>query len=110
MAHLLTSASTLMCPHGGTVTITTSNSRSMAAGTPLVRAGDTFTVAGCPFVLPGGAPHPCVRVQWIQSTTRDKAGGDAALNEQSVGLCQAADQAPQGTVQVVVTQPRVAGR
>jgi hypothetical protein len=109
MVHLLTSASTLMCPHGGSVSITTSNSRAKA-GAPLVRAGDTYTVAGCPFTLPGGAPHPCVRVQWIQPTTRDKAGGDAALNEQSVGLCLAADQAPQGTVQVVATQPRVAGR
>jgi hypothetical protein len=99
MANLLTTASQLMCPHGGTVTIVTSNVRSTAGGSPIVRSNDTFTVVGCVFA-PGAVPHVCVRVQWVQPATQSRAGGD----------CLAADQAPQGTCQIVATQPRVSGR
>ena len=98
MADLLTTASQLMCPHGGTVTVVTSNTRSTAGGSAVVRSNDTFTVVGC------------VRIQWIQPATQSRAGGDFTLTQQSVGLCLAADQAPQGTDQVVATQPRVSGR
>ncbi len=109
MAGLLTTSSQLMCPHGGTVTIISAGTSLQAAGSPIVRSGDTFTVAGCPFTL-GSLPHPCVRVQWLQPATQNQAGGDFALTEQSVGMCLAADQAPQGTVQIVAAQPKAAGR
>ena len=109
MASLLTTSSQLMCPHGGTVMICTSSSSAQAAGSPIVRANDTFTVAGCPFTL-GISPHPCVLVQWIQPAAQNQCGGDFVLTEQSVGMCLAADQAPQGTVQVVVAQPKAGGR
>jgi hypothetical protein len=109
MADLLTTASQLMCPHGGTVTVVTSNTRSTAGGSAVVRSTDTFTVAGCVFTL-ATVPHVCVRVQWVQPAAQSRAGGDFTLTQQSVGLCLAADQAPQGTDQVVATQPRVSGR
>jgi hypothetical protein len=110
MAGLLTTSSQLTCPHGGMVTIVSVDTRSRAAGSPIVRSGDTFTVAGCSFTLPAGPPHPCVRVQWLQPATQNHAGGDFALTEQSVGMCLAADQAPQGTVQIVAAQPKASGR
>jgi hypothetical protein len=109
MSGLLTTASTLMCPHGGTVTIISSNTQITAAGSPIVVAGDTFTVAGCPFPLPG-PPHPCVSVKWVSPATGSKVSGGATLTEASVGLCVAADQAPQGTVLIVATQASVSGR
>ncbi len=62
MSNLLTTASVLMCPHGGSVTATSSNTRA-EAGDYLVRMSDTFTIAGCAFALPSGTPHPCVRIQ-----------------------------------------------
>jgi len=109
MANLLTTSSQLMCPHGGTVTISTSNSAAQAAGSPIVRSNDTFTVAGCPFTI-GPAAHPCTQVQWIQPAAQNRCGGDFVVTEQSAGMCTAADQAPQGTVQVVVAQPTTGGR
>jgi hypothetical protein len=109
MPGLLTTASTLMCPHGGTVTATTSNTRAKTAAGFLLRASDTFLVAGCPFIL-GLVPHPCVRVQWVQPAARGKAAGDFLLTEASVGLCIAPDSAPQGTVLVVATAPDVQGQ
>jgi hypothetical protein len=108
MAGLLNAASVLMCPHGGTVTASTSNTRARAAGGFILRARDTFTIAGCPLNV-SGAPHPCVRVQWVVASPRTRVMSDAALTAESVGLCLAADGAPQGTAQVVTTQPRVTG-
>jgi hypothetical protein len=110
MGRFLTVSSTLQCPHGGSVSISTTNTRAKADGGFIARATDTFTIAGCPFTLPSGTPHPCVRVDWVTSARRvDAAHGDA-LVEDSVGLCLAADGAPQGTVLVANTQLRAKGR
>ncbi|HVZ52509.1 MAG TPA: hypothetical protein VG986_11110 [Pseudolabrys sp.] len=109
MPSLLTTSSVLMCPHGGTVTASSSNTQAKA-GDFIVRPSDTFTIAGCPFTLPSGTPHPCMTVQWVKSTLRCKAGGDFALAQDSVGLCLAGDQAPQGTVLIQSTQARVSGQ
>jgi hypothetical protein len=105
----LTAASTLMCPHGGLVTIIPANSRALAGGAPMATAADAFVVAGCAFTLPGPVPSPCVQVQWIVPGLRVKAGGGPGLDAGSVGLCLGATGAPQGPVLVQSTQPRVTG-
>lgn len=110
MASLLTTNSVLMCPHGGTVTATTTNTRAQVGGGFLVRASDTFVIAGCPFTIPSGVVHPCVTVQWVVPATRSQAGGDFTLTEESVGLCLGPDGAPQGTVLISSTQPQVSGQ
>jgi hypothetical protein len=94
-----------MCPHGGTVTGVPGATKAQADGT-LLRASDTFTIAGCAFNVTG-APQPCTTVQWVLSALRVKHGGDFVLNESSVGLCLG--PAPQGTVIVSATQAKVAG-
>ena len=109
MPGLLNASSILMCPHGGTVTIITSNTRVMAGAISVVRSSDTFMIAGCPFIHRPG-PAPCVQVQWVQPAARSQAGGDFTLTEESVGLCVAVDLAVQGTVLIVFTQPQVAGQ
>jgi hypothetical protein len=107
MPKLLTTASTLTCPHGGTVQIVGTN-RTTTATAPLALATDTYLVVGCPFVLVI-PPHPCVRVAWLATAQRVKVNGEAVLNEASVGLCYAADNAPQGAVVVAATQQKVDG-
>jgi hypothetical protein len=107
MAGFLTISSIMMCPHGGQVQAVTTNSRVQAGGDSMLRASDTFLIAGCPFNVV--VPHPCVRVQWVQPSGRTQVTSDFALTEESVGLCVAADMAVQGTVQVLFTQPRVSG-
>jgi len=108
MAGLLTTSSSMMCPHGGTVMATTNNTKVKAAGSYLLRASDTFTIIGCSFTLP--PPHPCVRVQWAQPAQKSQAVGDFTLTQESVGLCIAADNAVQGTVLINSTQPKVSGQ
>jgi hypothetical protein len=51
-----------------------------------------------------------VLVNWVVAAARCKAGGDALLTTDSVGLCVAADQAPQGSVLIQSTQTKASGR
>ncbi|WP_437295416.1 hypothetical protein [Sorangium sp. So ce426] len=108
MAQLLTASSVLLCPHGGTVSIVSSNVRSQAVGGALARASDTFLVSGC--ALAGSSSPPCVTVKWIVPSARSRAAGDSALTTDSVGLCMSAANAPLGSVVVAVAQPRVSGQ
>jgi hypothetical protein len=48
-------------------------------------------------------------VQWLVPAARVKASLSPVVLQASVGLCLAADQAPQGPPVVVATQPRVIG-
>jgi hypothetical protein len=99
--HALTTASTLMCPHGGTVSATTTNTR-VKAGAPVVTQADTFLVAGCPFTV-SGVSSPCTTVVWVTADVRVKVGAPT-LSESSVGLCLNPASVPQGPVSIVTTQ------
>jgi hypothetical protein len=107
MPALLTVASTMMCPHGGTVIATPGSARAQARS-PILRASDTFVIVACAFNV-SGAPNPCVSVRWVQTATRVKHSGDLVLNDASVGLCLSGAQAPQGIVLIAATQQEVAG-
>jgi hypothetical protein len=96
----------LMCPHGGTVVIAGSNARVSANGLAFALASDTAVIAGCPFVLPGPKPSPCVRVQWIVADMRVTVNGAPTLSQSSVGICFSAENIPQGSVIIKSTQPR----
>lgn len=103
---VLTTADVMMCPHGGSVTLSSSQSKVKAGGAAVLRPGDTFSIAGCAFSTPAG-PHPCVTVQWLNPSQTSSASSDKALTKSSVGLCKAGDQAPQGTVMIQQTQMKV---
>lgn len=106
MAATLTTASSMTCPHGGTVSATTTNATTDAGGSKIVTIGDTFTISGCAFTLPGPKPSPCVRVQWVVPDVRVRVGGVPTLSQTSVGICMSADSIPQGPVVVSSTQVR----
>ncbi len=108
MAGLLNTSSMMQCPHGGMVNVISSDTKVQAASSFVLRSSDTFTIAGCPFTL-GTTPHPCVQVQWAQTSLKSQAVGDFTLTEESVGLCVAADLAVQGTVLINFTQSQVSG-
>jgi hypothetical protein len=97
---------TVICPHGGQVSVIPTNVRVTAGGQPLTVLADTFLVAGCPFNV-GGAPQPCVKVQWLVPAARVTIGGQPAILQSSTGLCLSPAQAPNGPPNVIVTQLRV---
>jgi hypothetical protein len=98
-----------ICPHGGQVTVISSNSRVLVGGMPVATMGDTYVVAGCAFTVPPGKPQPCVKVQWLVPATRVMVNGQPPLLQTSTGLCQSAEQIPQGPPTIVSTQTRVVG-
>lgn len=105
MGAILTTAATMMCPHGGTITATVAAASRATAGAQILTDSDTFMIAGCPLNI-SGAPHPCVTVQWIAPSLKVTAGGAAILTTDSMGLCKAADEVPQGPPIPVPAQMR----
>lgn len=102
--YILTTASVLTCPHGGQVSLSTSNSQLTIEGSPALVLSDRHSVSGCPFTLPNAKPQPCVSVQWLVGASRSQAGGVPLLLQSSVGLCLSAEQIPQGPPTVVQVQ------
>lgn len=102
---LLTTASTILCPHGGRAVLTTANARTTAQRLPVLLETDVHTVVGCPFTLPGPKPSPCVRIQWSAGSPRASVNGTPVLTQASLGLCYSPESAPQGVALIVNTQP-----
>jgi hypothetical protein len=111
--HLLTTQSSMQCPHGGQVQATSSNTKvSAGTGAYVLRMSDTFTISGCPFQIPapsGTVPSPCLTVQWVLTDMKVKVAQALTLSEGSVGLCISAMGVPQGSV-VVNTQQKASSQ
>lgn len=97
-----------ICPHAGQVSVIASNARVLVSGQPVATMADTFLVAGCAFTV-GTKPQPCLKVQWLVPATRVMVNGQPAILQTSSGLCQSAEQIPQGPPNVITTQTRVIG-
>ena len=100
----LTTASILMCPHGGTVEIISSYPTVGGSQNPIVTIGDTFLIKGCSNMMMMGVPIPCLFVEWFVWDTVVKVNGNATLSETSTGLCFNVMLIPQGRVMIQQTQ------
>ena len=107
---LLHVGATALCPHGRPVSVISSNARVKVSGQPVATLSDTYTIAGCAFTVPGPKPQPCVLVQWLVLASRVRVGGNPVILQTSTGLCQSAEQIPQGPPNILVTQVRVRGQ
>ena len=105
---LLHVGATVICPHGGQVMTISSNSRVRVSGQPVATLSDTYTIVGCPFTV-SSKPQPCVRVQWLAPATRVRVNGQPVILQTSSGICQSAEQVPQGSPIATTTQVRVRG-
>jgi len=104
----------MQCTHAGPVTVAPGQARVLVGGQPVATSANLLTVAGCPFTVPAGPapkPQPCVKVQWLQLSTRVMVGGQPALLQagpgSGAGLCQSIEQIPQGPPIVASLQLRV---
>jgi hypothetical protein len=100
---------TSICPHGGQVTIITTNGRVFLGGQPAATQSDTYTVTGCAFTVPPGKPQPCILVRWMVPAMRVHVGGSPVILQDSTGICQSPEQIPQGPPTVITSQVRVKG-
>lgn len=107
--NLLHVNATVNCPHGGQATLLPSRTRVLASGQPVATLADVYTITGCAFTV-GTKPQPCVTIKWVTPSARITLDGQPAILQSSVGLCQSAEQIPQGPPNVVVVQQRAVGR
>ncbi len=104
MIPILTTTSTVMCPHGGQAVLATSNTEMLIDGAPALLQTDVHPVVGCTFTPV--AYSPCVSIRWVSAATQAALRGVPVLLQSSVGLCQNAAQAPQGLAIVAQVQQR----
>ncbi len=97
-----------ICPHGGQISASTSNSRVFVGGQPVLTEADTCTITGCSFNV-GNKPQPCIKIKWQSPATRILINGQHALLRNIVGDCQSAEQISQGPPNINQTQVRVKG-
>jgi hypothetical protein len=101
---LLHVGATVLCAHAAQATPTTSDPRVLVSGQPIVTLTTPYTVAGCPFVPPGGN-GPCASAQWTRGAQRVLASGVPVVLLDSQSIC-----APTGTpLTPATTQTRVLG-
>ena len=69
--------SVVQCAHGGQAIPTTVSPRVTVSGQPVATLSSPYTVAGCPFPTPPGAP--CVTGMWSIGATRVTSNGQPLL-------------------------------
>jgi hypothetical protein len=93
---VLTTASTITCPHQGTALLKTSNTSAKIGGAYALLVSDVHQVVGCPFMI-GQKYSPCVKIEWSQGAQDVNVGGTAVLLANSIGKCVSAENSTQGT-------------
>lgn len=106
MPGVLTTGSTVMCPHGGQASLGTANSKTSAASGKILLESDVHQVAGCSFMI-GNTPSPCVKIEWSAGASKVKANGTKVLLQSSSGTCYSAASAPQGSAIVASADMKV---
>jgi len=113
--YLLHANAAMTCQHvTGKATIAPAQTRVLVSAQPVATippGAPTISVAGCLFTLPNGKPQPCVTVKWGMPSTRVLVMGLPAMLAPAPGpapgICQSAEQIPQGAPIVGAMQARV---
>jgi hypothetical protein len=112
----LHTGASVSCTHKAPAMIPPAQPRVTVSGMPVATLNAKITVAGCPFQVPVGVgtkPQPCVTIQWANVSTRVTVMGQPVLLQANpgpgVGVCQSAEQIPQGPPFVDSLQTRVSG-
>ena len=107
--NILTTSSTIMCPHGGQANLITTNSKSSANRSLALLESDIHIVAGCPFTV-GSKYSPCVRIEWSSGAAKVTIDGTKVLVKSSIGNCLNGEGGSQGVATIVNTQQKVSGQ
>ena len=99
------------CTHAAPATIVPTQARVLVSGQPVATMTSQIMVAGCPFTLPLPKPQPCITIKWLMPSVRVLVLGQPAMLVPAPGpgpgLCQSAEQIPQGPPIVSAVQLRV---
>ena len=113
---LLHVGATVKCTHAASAVVSPTQARVLVSGKPVANILAATAVAGCPFQIPVGVgtkPQPCVTVKWAMPSARFLVDGKPAAlvttPGPAPGVCQSAEQIPQGPPTVPTVQTRVVG-
>lgn len=110
---LLHVGAVMQCTHGAPANVAPLQPRVVVSGQPVAPIASIIAVAGCPFTTPVPKPQPCILVKWLMPSTRFLVSGQPAALVPAPGpgpgLCQSAEQIPQGPPIVATVQIRVIG-
>ena len=99
------------CTHAAPATIVPTQARVLVSGQPVATMTSQIMVAGCPFTLPLPKPQPCITIKWLMPSVRVLVLAQPAMLVPAPGpgpgLCQSAEQIPQGPPIVSAVQLRV---
>jgi hypothetical protein len=108
----LTIGTVISCFHQAPATIAPSQKALLILGQPAATLGANIPVAGCLFA-PGGKPQPCALIRWAMPSTKVLVQGKPLLIMPppgvgiGPGVCQSAEQIPQGVPTVKANQLKV---
>ena len=97
-----------VCPHGGQMLTLIAEPKVLISGQSIATSMLPIAIAGCSFTT-GTNPHPCTFVSGVQLSTRVLVNGKPVVLAPRPLLCQAADQAPQGTPLILRVTTKVVG-
>ena len=103
MVPILTTSSTITCPHLGQAVLLTTNTVARVAGAPALLMTDLHAVTGCT------STPPCVLIAWTCGATQMSLNGIPLLLQTSIGTCFNSFLVPQGVAVVAQAQSRGLG-
>ena len=106
---VLTTGSTVQCPHGGQASLSTGNTKASTMAGKILLETDIHMVSGCTFTI-GTKPSPCLRIEWKAGAVKLKVNQTGVLVESSIGLCYSPEGAPQGPATVVMADQKASAQ
>ena len=101
--YIVTTASVIQCPHGGTASIPHVLESVLIDGQPAAVADAVGGVAGCPF------QPACRQITWIVDDAALRVDGRPLLTTGTVGMCESGEGDANGAPRFVTNQLRVEG-
>lgn len=102
---LVTTATIILCAHGGKVSPVGINPRVKIMGQPVLFQSGPGVIAGCPNPPPPTSTGPCITASWLTGSLRVRSMGQPLLLTDSQSVCT-----PTGTPATIVpAQMRVKG-
>ena len=106
MANVLHADAAISCPHGGTASLQSMQTRVAASGQTVADLSGQWVITGCSFTV-GGRPQPCVTVHWTTTATRVSVLGHNIVTQGSTGVCLNIEGTGQGVPIIAGVQQRV---
>jgi hypothetical protein len=109
----LTVTATVSCFHQAPAAIAPTQAAVLLMGQPAATFGGQIGVVGCVFTVPGPKPQPCVTIKWASVSSKVLVQGKPLLVMPlpgagiGPGVCQSAEQLPQGVPTVKQNQMKV---